>query len=226
MFDKRISIFTGHFGSGKTEIAVNTAVTLSEGGNNTAIVDLDIANPYFRAADAKDMFFDKGIRFICPMYANTNVDVPALPPEINTLFEDKTTKVVLDIGGDDIGARVLARYIDQFDSGSYEMFFVINIKRPMTDTKDKIKEVISEIEDSSRLKVSKLISNTNLLDSTTVEDILEGLSITEEVSRDLSIPIAFVACSESLENELKDKIYYPILPLRGFINLPWNINTV
>ena len=104
MFDKRINIFTGHFGSGKTEVAVNYAMKMAEAGYRTAIVDFDIINPYFRTADAKDALEEQNIKVILPMYANTNVDIPAIPPEIYSLFEDKDTKVVLDVGGDDLGA--------------------------------------------------------------------------------------------------------------------------
>ena len=108
MFDKRIAIFTGHFGSGKTEVAVNYALQTAGRGKKTAIVDLDIVNPFFRTADARGILEAEGIRVITPVYANTNVDVPSLPPEISSMFEDRSYNVWIDVGGDDLGARAVS----------------------------------------------------------------------------------------------------------------------
>ena len=127
------------------------------------------------------------------MYANTNVDVPALPPEINTLFEKKEYTVVFDVGGDDLGARAIARYKEEIEKDSYEMFFVINTKRPMTDTRSKIERMIFEIEEAAGLKVTKLVNNTNLLGNTTMQDVLEGHKMIKELSGKLNIPIGFIS---------------------------------
>src|SRR5690554_6753379 len=146
MTDKRISIFTGHFGSGKSEVSVNFAIKLSQLKNKVAVVDLDIVNPYFRAVDAKKLLLDNNIKVVSPMYANTNVDVPALPPEINSLFEDRSYNVVFDVGGDDLGARALARYNEELLNEGYEMYLVVNTKRQDTNTDSKIIQMAKEIE--------------------------------------------------------------------------------
>ncbi|NLP13209.1 MAG: hypothetical protein GX383_01715 [Clostridium sp.] len=222
MFNKRINIFTGHFGSGKTEVSVNYALKLSEQGKKTAIVDLDIVNPFFRTTDAKDVLESKDIRVVTPMYANTNVDVPALPAEINTLFEKKEYNVVLDVGGDDLGARALARYKEEIVMDSYEMFFVINTKRPMTDTLSKTEQMIHEIEEASGLKVTKLVNNTNLLGNTTAQDVLEGHKMVKDLSQSLDIPIGFISGFCELMEEVQKVAETEILCMDKLIKLPWD----
>ncbi len=224
MFDKRINIFTGHFGSGKTEVAVNYAMKMAQAGYRTAIVDFDIINPYFRTADAKEELEKQNIKVILPMYANTNVDIPAIPPEIYSLFEDKDTKVVLDVGGDDLGAKAVSRFKEEIVSDDYEMFFVVNTKRIMTDSPEKIAEMIAIIEDGANVKVTKLINNSNLLEETTPEIILEGNRIISEVSEKLGIPIAITAGMEEVVNNIpKSEIdKTEILSMRKQIHLPWN----
>ncbi|HHV28571.1 MAG TPA: hypothetical protein GXX73_03040 [Clostridium sp.] len=222
MFNKRISIFTGHFGSGKTEVSVNYALKLKEQNLNTAIVDFDIVNPFFRTTDAKRELESKGIWVVSPLYANTNVDIPALPAEIYTLFEKKEYNVVFDVGGDDLGARALSRYKDEIENDDYEMYFVINTRRPMTDTVDKIERMICEIEGASRLKVSKLVNNTNLVGKTTVEDVIEGHKMIKELSQKLNIPIAFVSGFREIADEVKERENVYVLYLNGLIKLPWD----
>lgn len=224
MFDKRINIFTGHFGSGKTEVAVNYAMKMAEAGYRTAIVDFDIINPYFRTADAKDALEEQNIKVILPMYANTNVDIPAIPPEIYSLFEDKDIKVVLDVGGDDLGAKAVSRFKEEIVSDDYEMFFVVNTKRIMTDSPEKIAEMIAIIEDGANIKVTKLVNNSNLLEETTPEIIQEGNLIISQVSEKTGIPIAITAGMEEVVNKIKnsDMGNTEILSMRKQIHLPWN----
>lgn len=224
MYKKRISIFTGHFGSGKTEVAVNYAIKLSERYTPTAIVDFDIVNPFFRTADARKNLEERKIKVITPAYANTNVDVPALPAEINMLFEKKEYRVVFDVGGDDLGAKVLSRYNENILVDDYEMYFVINTKRPMTLSGKGIEEMIKEIEDSSRLKVDWLVNNTNLLGDTKAEDILEGKAMIDDVSRKLQIPVAFISGMKSVMQELGGQEGMDRLHMEKYILLPWDIS--
>ncbi|QNU65643.1 hypothetical protein EHE19_011995 [Ruminiclostridium herbifermentans] len=224
MFEKRINIFTGHFGSGKTEVAVNYALKLAEADYKTAIVDFDIINPYFRTADAKEALEKNNIRVLLPKFANTNVDIPAIPAEVYSLFQDKTYKVVLDVGGEDLGAKAVSRFKEEIISDDYEMFFVINTKRGMTDTPEKIYEMIAIIEEGANIKITKLVNNSNLLEETTPEIILHGNDIISEVSRKTGIPIAFTAGMEELINGLNS--YHlsgsEILSMKKQIFLPWD----
>lgn len=224
MFEKRINIFTGHFGSGKTEVAVNYALKLAEADFKTSIVDFDIVNPYFRTADAKEELEKNDIWVILPMYANTNVDVPAIPPEIYSLFQKKEYRAVLDVGGDDLGAKAVSRFKEEILCDDYDMFFVINTRRGMTDTPEKIIEMIAIIEDSANIKVTKLINNSNLLEETTPEIILEGNKIITEVSEKLGIPLSITSGMEEVICLLDSRQLSgsELLPMRKQIHLPWN----
>lgn len=219
---RRISIFTGHFGSGKTEVAVNFAMKLSEQDKKVTIVDFDIVNPFFRTADARSALENRGVRVITPIYANTNVDVPALPPEIYSLFESQTYNVVLDVGGDDVGARALARYREEIIANDYQMYLVINTRRPMTDTPQKITEMIEAIQYTSRLKVTSLVNNTNLLNDTRSEDIEAGMKIIKKVSLDTGIPIGFVSGLNEPMADIGDRYDTGVLRLEKNIRLPWD----
>jgi MinD-like ATPase involved in chromosome partitioning or flagellar assembly len=221
MFHKRINIFTGNFGSGKSEVAVNFALKLKEENEKVAIVDFDIVNPYFRTMDVKEELEEKGIRVIASMYANTNVDIPAVSPEVNTLFENKSYTAIFDVGGDDLGAKIVAAYKEDFIKEDYAHFFAVNVKRPMTNTTDKIKEMIESIEDSAGIKITHLINNTNLLEQTTLDNILEGDSIIRKISKDLNIEVAFTSGFREYIDKAVGKVSGEILYLRKMIKLPW-----
>ena len=222
MFGKRISIFTGHFGSGKTEVAVNYAIKLSEMYNKTAIVDFDIVNPYFRTADVRSELESRGIKVLAPLYANTNVDVPSLPPEINMLFENKDYHIVFDVGGDDLGAKVLSRYNTEILEDDSEMYFVINTRRPMTLSDMGIEEMVRDIEASSRLKIDWLVNNTNLLGETTPEVIREGGKIIQKVSEKLGIPVAFISGMSPVLRQPGEWPGSALLYMKKHIILPWD----
>ena len=150
MEHKRLTLFAGHYGSGKTNIAVNYAMLLADEGKKVCIADLDIVNPYFRTKDSEDELRAKGITLIASPYANTNVDLPALPAESYRLVQDKSCYGVIDIGGDDRGAYALGRYADLIKAeGDYRMAFVLNKYRPLTSTVDGAVEIMREIEASS-----------------------------------------------------------------------------
>ncbi len=223
MFEKRITIFTGHFGSGKTEVSVNYAFEMARSGKKTAIVDLDIVNPFFRTADAKKLLEERGIKVITPIYANTNVDVPSLPAEISTIFEDKSYHVVLDVGGDDLGARVVSRYNEDIIKEDYVHYFVINTKRPMTRNVEEIEKMIAEIQSSARLNVDKLINNANLLSSSSPEVLAEASSIIKAVSEKLSIPVGLICGMEEVLRKYHGEPDVERLYLNKYINLPWDI---
>ena len=191
--DGRLFIFSGHYGSGKSEIAVNFALELAR-FHKTAIVDFDIVNPYFRTAGARRELERQGIRVVTPIYANTNVDVPALPAEISSLFDDKSVKAIFDAGGDSAGAKAISRYHEEFISERTDNFFVFNLRRPSTSTLDDITDIFYEIQESARLPFTALVNNTNLLSWTGESDLLEGLSAAVELSKRLSLPVAFSAC--------------------------------
>lgn len=220
---ERITIFVGHYGSGKTEVAVNYAIKLKEEGNDVIIVDLDIVNAYYRTKDNEKMLTDMGIEVLSPIYANTNVDIPSLPPEMLKVFANKDKKIVFDVGGDDAGATALGRFFSYFSQEKYEMYCVINTKRPLTDTKENIIIMIEEINMNSRLKTTGLINNTNLSYETVCEDILKGEEIVLSVCKDTKLPFIFTSLLEENVDEYKNMSDSKLFPVRKYLNLPWQL---
>ena len=194
--DGRLYIFSGHYGSGKSEVAVNFAFMLA-GRSRTAIVDFDIINPYFRTANARAALENKGIRVITPVYANTNVDVPALPAEISSLFDDKGCKAVFDVGGDGAGAKAVSRYRDEFASERTVSYFVFNARRPTTSGPDGAIGIFHEIQDTARIPFTAIINNTNLMSDTDDAVLLDGLDMATALSERLSLPVAFSVCMDA-----------------------------
>ncbi len=204
---KRLTLFCGHYGSGKTNIAVNVAIKLKESYNNIALADLDIVNPYFRTKDSSEELKSKGIRLICSEYANSNVDIPALPQDVYAITDDKTLKCVLDIGGDDRGALVLGRISDKIsEENDFEMLMVINSFRPLTRDTESLIEVFSEIEAAAKIKFTGLVNNSNLGEETTAEDVLSSVNYANDISKATGLPVVMTCVKEDLYESLKDKI--------------------
>lgn len=218
---KRINIFTGHYGSGKTEIAVNFAIYMQKTGDKVKIIDLDIVNPYFRTKDAGRQLADLGIELVVSEFANTNIDLPSLPSGISSAFDQKDRMVVFDVGGDDDGAMALGRYFGNFAKEDYDMYFVINTKRPFSDNVLDIVELAKNIEYTSRLKLTGIINNTNLQAQTQVKDLLESFKVVEEVSRVLGIPIVYVSGTKEIIEKLPDYIKNKGFELELFLKMPW-----
>lgn len=213
-----IYIITGHYGSGKTEFSVNFALSLREKSEKVILVDLDIVNPYFRSNDARSLLEEQGITVIAPAYAGTNVDIPVLPPEIMRIFEEENAEIVIDVGGDDDGAIALGRYKQYFDKTDYEMYLVVNTRRPFTSTKEEISEMKRDIEIASRLSVSGLISNSNIADETTTEIIKEGAHITEQASKALDLPLKYVCAQGDLADKIFSEFKEKTFKLKRYLN--------
>lgn len=209
---KRMNVIVGHYGSGKTEFAINFAIELKKEYKKVYIVDLDIVNPYFRTNDVKNQLEEYGIYVIASAFASSNVDVPALPSEIFRVFCDKDAAVVFDVGGDDDGAVALGRYKQYFDKENYNMFFVINTYRPLSAESQDIIKLLYEIETVSRLKVTGLINNSNISYLTTAENVLNGQKIIEEVAKETKIEIKYTSGLEdvisTISPELISKPFY------------------
>ena len=184
MNHKRATLFAGHYGSGKTNIAVNYALLLAREGKRVAIADLDIVNPYFRTKDSAAQLAQAGVDLISPQFANSNVDLPALPAEAYRLVEDRSLYAVMDIGGDDRGAYALGRYTPfLLEEGNYRMAFVANPCRPLTATPEEALEVMREIEGAGGLPFTCIVNNANLAHETTADTVLAALPYMEALSR-------------------------------------------
>ena len=211
MEHKRLTLFAGHYGSGKTNIAVNYAMMLADEGKKVCIADLDIVNPYFRTKDSEKELNEKGITLISPHYANTNVDLPALPAESYRLVQDRSVFGVIDIGGDDRGAYALGRYADAIkEENDYHMAFVMNCYRPLTSTVADTVEIMREIEAACKIKFNCIVSNSNIGSETTAQMVRESVKFAEEVSREAKIPIWFYTAEKKIAEEISE---LPILPL-------------
>ena len=207
MKNKRITLLCGHYGSGKTNIAVNIALKLKETNERVAIADLDIVNPYFRTKDSIDRLSAAGVQLIASEYAGSNVDIPALPQQMYSLTDDKKLSAVIDVGGDDRGALALGRLADAIkEEENYEMVLVINCFRPLTPDAESTIEVMREIETASKIPFTAIINNSNLGKETTAKDVLASLKYADEVSRLSGLPLLMTAVSEKIYNELEGKV--------------------
>lgn len=208
---KRVTLFAGHYGSGKTNIAVNYAEYLSSKGYPTVIADLDIVNPYFRTKDSLKRLSDKGIELISPEYANSNVDLPALPSELYGAVQNKNRLAVLDIGGDDRGAYALGRFAPYIlEENDYEMIYVANFSRPLTRTAEQALEIMREIESAGKIGFTAIVNNTNLGRETTVETVLNSDHEAKRLCEMSGLGLLFTSAEKSVASRLKMTDVFPL----------------
>jgi len=220
--DKRLNIIIGAYGSGKSEISVNMALQMkkTKPEGKVLLADLDIVNPFYRSADAARKLGDSGIRVIYPSYANSNVDAPVLSGEMYVIFDDESYSGVFDIGGEDMGANVLGSLNSRLKGIDYNLFMVVNTRRPFTSDAPSIAQMTYELEEASRLKVTGYINNTNLLEMTSMDDIIEGESIINEATKITNIPLVATTIMENLadSDEVKKLKAPEIISLRRTIS--------
>ena len=214
MEHKRLTLFAGHYGSGKTNIAVNYALHLASEGKKVCIADLDIVNPYFRTKDSARELEAAGVHLVSPQFANSNVDLPALPAEAYRLVTDHETYGIMDIGGDDRGAYALGRYVPSIlEENNYRMVFVANCYRPLTRTPEDAIEVMREIEAACGLRFTDIINNSNLASETTPETVLASLDYMNRLSQLSGLPLFAHSVERSVAPALDSRLS-PILPLK------------
>ena len=212
MDHKRLTLFAGHYGSGKTNIAVNYALQLAREGKQVCIADLDIVNPYFRTKDSARVLEEAGVTLISPQYANTNVDLPALPAESYRLVQDKASYGIMDIGGDDRGAYALGRFTPFIkEENNYRMAFVANCYRPLTRTAEDALEIMKEIEAACGLQFTCIVNNSNLGNETTAQTVLDSLPFIQKLSQLTGLPVWLHTAEEKIASELSD---LPVLRMR------------
>ncbi len=221
MVHKRITLFAGHYGSGKTNIAVNYAIHLAGEGKSVAIGDLDIVNPYFRTKDSEKRLQDADVELISPQFANSNVDLPALPAEAYRLVEDKSLFAVMDIGGDDRGAYALGRYAPYIlQENDYRMVFVANCYRPLTRTPEDALEVMREIEAACGIPFTCIVNNSNLAEETSVDTIKESLPYIEKLSELSGLPVWLHTAECSVAQKLKLDNVFSLNLQEKYFDLP------
>ena len=216
----RVSIVTGHYGTGKTEFAVNLALQLAALDHKVMVADLDIVNPYFRSRERKALFQEAGIRLISSSHACSDADVPALPAELLTILENRDITGVLDIGGDPVGARVLARFNDKIITEDYQLIYVLNANRPEVRSPEAAVAYLRGIEATTSLTCTGIVNNTHLCGETTPEDIRKGARLAEAVSRETGIPVLCHVAEERFVPELSD-LSEPVFPITIQMKKPW-----
>jgi hypothetical protein len=249
-----LTIFVGRFGSGKTEVAINYALSVVRAmktGNSferppsygrsansvvseetpcrgvctppvVVLVDLDIVTPYFRSREIAEAMQDRGVKVVAPSVLGQHLDIPAIGPQILGAIQQSDRPTILDVGGDKQGARALGQFSPAIQHRGYTMHFVVNPYRPFTDTLDGLSTSVAEIEVSSRLAVSSLVSNPNLIGETTAERIVEGHAKIERFAQALGLPIAFVCIEQRWIGSLgSNHIAQPILALERFFTMSW-----
>ena len=215
----RLTIITGHYGTGKTEFAVNLALHMASRGQTVSLADLDIVNPYFRSRERKALLSERGIRLIASSQACTDADVPSLPPELHALLDDRRLTGILDIGGDAVGARVLARYRPRIIGEDYQLLYVLNANRPEVRDVSPAVSYLRAIESVKGLVCFGIVNNTHLCGETTADDVRKGAALAQAVSQETGIPIVCHVAHEALAAELEDLA--PLFPITIRMKKPW-----
>ena len=217
-----IVIIVGAYGSGKTEVAINLAVNRKRAGYDVKVADLDLVNPYFRTREAAALFNRWGIELIVPAQKWLQADLPILSPAVSGLIRQAGQLTILDAGGDDAGATVLASLADAFAGKTVRMLQVVNPYRPTTDTIDGCLQIKTEIEAASGIAINGLVGNANLMDETTADDLYSGYDFVSELSRLTNLPLEFVTAAQELLSELNlNRFLTPVLPIARQLTPPW-----
>ena len=208
---KRVTLFCGHYGSGKTNVAVNYAMHLRRQGKHTALADIDVVNPYFRSADSRRELEEQGITVIALPFANTNVDLPALPQEVYGLVQRRDVYAVLDVGGDDRGAYALGRYVPYIrEENDFALLFVVNFYRPLTQDAESAFAVLREIELAAGLPFTGIVNNSNLGEETTAETVLRTVPLADELAEKAGIPVRFTSVKRELADAVQRDDLFPL----------------
>lgn len=222
-FVKNRIIIVGGYGSGKSEVAVNLARHLAGSQKQpVAIADLDIVNPYFRSREADEQLEKLAIKTLNPQGGYRHADLPIILPEIKGAVEGHDGLLILDVGGDDVGARILSTLSGSFVDGSYELLLVLNANRPFTQDVAGCIKLMAEIEAAGRLKFTGTIANTHLLTDTTADTVMMGLSLAEKLRKETTLPTVFVSCTRDvLETISPANLSVPVLVLDRLLLKPW-----
>lgn len=218
---RRINIICGHYGSGKSEFSLNFALNI-ETDKMIGIVDLDVVNPYFRSREVRDIIDADRIEFISDSLDTTvGLDMPYISAKIKKPLQNENYVGIYDIGGNDIGMKVLHQIGEEMKSLNPEVLCVFNVYRPETNNVESIIDMIDKIEGESNLKITGLVNNSNFVRGTEVRDIIYGEKILQEVSEMTKIPIKYTSVWEKLVPELPENIKGEVVPLKLLLRKEW-----
>lgn len=222
MFRSRVTVLVGHFGSGKTEIAINQALVLAEGAERVALVDLDVVKPYFRSRSARALMAERSVDLVAPEGENVFADLPIIVPRIRTLVRDPGVRIIIDAGGDPTGARALGSLADVIPDGETEVLLVVNFRRPFTTSVEEAVAMAGEIEASARRRLTALVSNTHLMSETSAELVREGYRLAVRTGERLGLPVIAVTVDEATRAKLRDDDFdCPIVTLHRIVKPPF-----
>ena len=213
-----LTIICGHYGSGKTNFAINMAIDTARKGNNVTLVDMDLVNPYFTSSVYADILRENGVNVISPMFAGTNMEITAIPASMYSIF-DTNDDVIIDAGGDDAGATVLGRFSPEIKKKGYGMIYVTNMYRPMTAGPEDSVMILREIEEVCKLKATAVVNNSHLKDLTTVSTITDSIPYAKAVSSSSGIPLLYSTAPKHMINELPANEYF--YPVDVYVSVVW-----
>jgi len=217
-----IVIITGNYGSGKTEVSINLAVNRKREGLEVCIADLDLVNPYFRTREARVPLSKMGIDVVLPPTQYLKADLPILSPKIGGVIRNPSQLTLLDVGGNDVGATVLATLADFLKDKTFHMLQVVNPFRPFTETIKGCLKIRDEIQSSSRMTINGIIGNANLIDNTVPEDIYSGFNFVESLAVESGLPLKFITVAEELMQEIDiNRFSCPVLQISRQLVPPW-----
>ncbi len=220
----KLIIVIGAYGSGKSEYSINLAKEYKSSGKEVTLVDLDVVNPYFRSRDVREKFEQIGIEVIAPEGENKYADLPMISPKIMGAVKNYEKNVILDVGGDPAGCRTLARFIPAIQNRGYEMQLVINTKRPFTSNKKEILEMIDMLEEASKLKVTEIICNTNLMEFTTQEIVVNAIQTSDKTAKKRNIKLEKYLILDKYADKISENIFgKKKIVLNYFLNKPWEM---
>jgi len=222
LFRRRVTILVGHFGSGKTEIAVNGALGLVRDGAEVALLDLDVVKPYFRSRSTREWMSKEGVRLVVPEGDNVWADLPIIVPQVRSLLREGAMRLILDVGGDDTGARVLGSLADVIPGDITDMLLVLNFRRPFTEGADEAIATAERIAKAARQPFSGVVSNTHLMEETTPDIVYEGYRLAGMAARRMGVPVRAVTVDESLLSDVEDLEFdCPVVPMKRLIKPPF-----
>jgi hypothetical protein len=220
VFESRVTVLVGHFGSGKTEIALNGATGLAARGVAVTLADLDVVKPYFRTRSARALLADQGIELLAPAGPNIHADLPIIVPEIRSRLRRSDRRLIIDVGGDDVGARVIGSLSDVVPHDETACLLVLNFNRPSTPDPEAAVTMVRRIEAVGRLPVTGLVSNTHLMQETTPEIVLDGVRKAEAAGDLLGLPVVAVTAADPVASEIRDRVDHPVMTLQRIVLPP------
>ena len=222
MYRKRVTVFVGHFGSGKTEIALNGALEIAATGVPVTLADLDVVKPYFRSRSARAILDEAGIELLAPTGENVHADLPIIVPQIRSHLRQNTRRLIMDVGGDDVGARVLGSLSDVVPRDGTDCLLVLNFRRPSTPDPERALAMVREIEAVGQLPVTGLISNTHLMDETTLDVVLDGYRMALETAGAAGVPLVAAMVSGDVAAEIDpESLECPVVTMRRIVRPPF-----